>query len=429
MLPDIGKHRAIGRADERHGAAAERQIGLAHRDQPLGPTEQRRQAARLRLDIDRFIAIDRIHDRRRVKPRGIGTGEPAVAVRSPLHRRAHAVAVAQIDIVAHADLVAVINDRRPGKRQQQRVHQFDLAAVVVHQRRKPAADADIDAGAGIVGVGRPQIVALDVGDHFQRQLVMVAQKQRPLAIARNIRGLAQDVGNRKAILLGNGHVDPRHQREMVGHVAFIALTEIFLNILRPLIGLRQQQFALGVSVEFGAQLLDDGVGFRQVLVAGALALAQIGDGIETETIDAGIEPALHDLHDGADHARIVEVEIRLVREEAVPVKLAGFRIPGPVLLLGVGEDDPRARIFLVGIAPHIPVARARLRIAAAGALEPLVLVGSMIDDEFGDDPQAPLLGFDDKAAEILHGPEIGIDRAIIGDVIAVIAAGRGIERQ
>ncbi len=30
ILPDIGKHRAIGRADECHRAAAERQIGLAH---------------------------------------------------------------------------------------------------------------------------------------------------------------------------------------------------------------------------------------------------------------------------------------------------------------------------------------------------------------------------------------------------------------
>src|SRR6202008_4662597 len=113
--------------------------------------------------------------------------------------------------------------------------------------------------------------------------------------------------------------------------------------------------------------------------------------------DAGIEPALHHLHDGADYARIVEIEIRLVREEAVPIKLAGFRVPGPVRLLGVGEDDPRALIFLVGVAPHIPVARAGLGIAAAGAFDPVVLVGSMIDDEFGDYPKPAPLGFDDEA--------------------------------
>ena len=249
VLPHIGQHRAIGRADEGHGAAAEGQRGLAHRDQPLGRAQQRGQAARLRLDVDGLIAIDGVHDGRRIEPRRIGAGEAAVAVRRPLHRRAHAIAVAEIDVVAHADLVAVIDDRRARKRQQQRVHQLDLAPVIVHQRRQAPADADIDAGARIVGVGRPQIIALDVGDHFQRQLVMVAQEQRPLAVARDVRGLAQDVGDRKAVLLRDRHVDARHQREVVGHVAFIAVAEIFLHVLRPLIGLGQQHLALGVSVE------------------------------------------------------------------------------------------------------------------------------------------------------------------------------------
>ncbi len=207
------------------------------------------------------------------------------------------------------------------------------------------------------------------------------------------------------------------------------LAEIFLDVLGPLIGFRQQQLAFGVGVEFGAQLLDDGVGLGQILVIGAVALAQIGNGVEPETVDAGIEPALHDLDDRADHARIVEIEIRLVREEAVPVELAGFGVPGPVRLLGVGEDDPGSGIFLVGVAPHIPVARARFRVAAAGALEPVVLIGGVIDHEFGDDAQAAPLGFDDEAPEILHGAEIGIDVAIVGDVVAVVAARRGIERQ
>jgi len=44
-------------------------------------------------------------------------------------------------------------------------------------------------------------------------------------------------------------------------------------------------------------------------------------------------------------------------------------------------------------------------------------------------PQAAPLGFDDEAAEILHGAEIGVDRAIVGDIVAVVPAGRGIERQ
>lgn len=46
-----------------------------------------------------------------------------------------------------------------------------------------------------------------------------------------------------------------------------------------------------------------------------------------------------------------------------------------------------------------------------------------------DHPQAAPLCLLDEALEILHRPEIGIDRAVIGDVVAIVAAGRGIERQ
>ncbi len=115
ILPDIGQHAAVDRTDEGHGAAAERQCRLSHRDQPLGRAQQRRQAARLRLDIDRLVAIDRIHDGRGVEPGRVGAGEAAIAVRRPLHRRAHAIAVAEIDVVPHPDLVAVIDDRRTGE--------------------------------------------------------------------------------------------------------------------------------------------------------------------------------------------------------------------------------------------------------------------------------------------------------------------------
>ena len=49
-------------------------------------------------------------------PRGRG-GEAGVAIRGPLHGGPDAVAVAQPDVVAHADLVAVVEDRGPGQGQ------------------------------------------------------------------------------------------------------------------------------------------------------------------------------------------------------------------------------------------------------------------------------------------------------------------------
>ena len=186
----------------------------------------------------------------------------------------------------------------PGQRQQQRVHQLDLAPVVVHQRRKPPADAEVDARARIGRVGRPQIVALDVGHHFQRQLVMVAQEQRPLAVVRNFRGLAQDVGDREAVFLRDRHVDARHQREVIRHVAFVAVAEIGADVFRPLVGFGEQQLARRVGVELRADLLDDGVGLGKIFVVGPFAFAEIGDCVEPEAVNAHVEPAPHHLDNG-----------------------------------------------------------------------------------------------------------------------------------
>ena len=57
-----------------------------------------------------------------------------------------------------------------------------------------------------------------------------------------------------------------------------------------------------------------------------------------------------------------------------------------------------------------------------------MLVGGMVDDQFGDDAQAALLRLDDEALEVLHCTEVGMHRAVIGDVVTVIATGRRIKR-
>ncbi len=122
-----------------------------------------------------------------------------------MHRRAHAVAVAEIDVVAHADLVAVIQNRRAGETQQQRIQQLDAAAVVVHQGRKPPPDSDIDAHARIGRIRKVHVIALVVGDHLQRQFVMIAQKQAPLAGVGDGRRLRHDVGDGQPVFLAQRH--------------------------------------------------------------------------------------------------------------------------------------------------------------------------------------------------------------------------------
>ena len=73
-------------------------------------------------------------------------------------------------------------------------------AVVAEQRREPAADAEVDARLRVVRVGAVHVVALLVGDHLERQLVVVAQEQRPLAVLGDRRRLLEDVDDREAVL-------------------------------------------------------------------------------------------------------------------------------------------------------------------------------------------------------------------------------------
>ena len=58
-----------------------------------------------------------------------------------------------------------------------------------------------------------------------------------------------------------------------------------------------------------------------------------------------------------------------------------------------------------------------------------MLVGGVIDDELGEHSQLSPLGFLHEAPEIRHRAEIDIDGAVVRNIIAVVTAGRGIERQ
>ncbi len=172
-------------------AAAEGAAGLAHREHPAGPVQQRALVAQLGLDVDRLVAVHRIHDRGQVEPLRVGAREAGVAVGAPLHGGSNAVAVADEDVVAHADLVAVVDDRRARHRQQHAVHELDAVLVVVHERREAAPDAQVDARLHVGRVGRVHVVAFAVGHHLQGQLVVVAQEDRPLAAFGDVRRLLQ----------------------------------------------------------------------------------------------------------------------------------------------------------------------------------------------------------------------------------------------
>jgi hypothetical protein len=66
------------------------------------------------------------------------------------------------------------------------------------------------------------------------------------------------------------------------------------------------------------------------------------------------------------HLEVVEVEVRLVAEEAVPVIRTGLIVPSPVRLLGIDKDDPRVRVLFGIVAPDVPES---LRFPYSGRIE------------------------------------------------------------
>jgi hypothetical protein len=202
------------------------------------------------------------------------------------------------------------------QRQEQRVHQLDAPPVVAQQRRQTAPDAEVDARLRVVRVDAVHVVALLIGDHLERQLVVVAQEERPLAGVGDRRRLREDVDDR------------------------------------------------------------------------------------------------------------VEVQIGLVRVEAVPVVVLGYRIPAPVRRLGVLEDDARVGVALGRIAPYVVLALAAARRGPPRPLKPRMLVGGVIDNQLRDYADAAPMGLAQEGFEIVERAAVGMDVGVVGDIVAVVAERR-----
>ena len=58
-----------------------------------------------------------------------------------------------------------------------------------------------------------------------------------------------------------------------------------------------------------------------------------------------------------------------------------------------------------------------------------MLVGGMVDHQLGDHPHAARMRRGDEALDVGQRAVVRMDAAIVGDVVAVVQARRGIERQ
>ena len=368
-----------------------------------------------------------VGDEGQVQTLRVGRREPRVAVLVPLHRRPDAVAVAQVDVVAHADLVAVVDDRCARQGEQEGVHQLDPATVVAEQRGEAPPDPEVDPCLRVLRVDPIHVVPLLVGHHLERQLVMVAQERRPLSALGDRGRLVQDVDEREAILHPVRHEHPRHQWEVERHVAPVAVPEVGDRVLRPLVGLGQEHAVLELPVDVMAEVGQELERLREVLAVRSLSLEQVGDGVQPQPVDAEAEPEVHDVEHRRSYPRLVEVEVRLMGVEAMPVVLPGDGIPRPVRRLEVAEDDAGVGIAVRRVRPHVEVALPRAGFGGAGALEPRMLLRGVVHDHLGDHAQIPPVCLAQQGPEVSHRPVGRVDRLVRGDVVAVVAERRWVE--
>ena len=167
---------------------------------------------------------------------------------------------------------------------------------------------------------------------------------------------------------------------------------------------------------------------RQVLAVRPLRLVEIRNRVETEAVDAEVEPEAQHLDHRVLHLGVLEVEIRLMVEEAVPVVLPAHRVERPVRRLGVDEDDPHLGVELVGVRPDVPVALRPGRVVAR-LLEPRMIRRGVVHHEVRDHADPALVRLLDELAEVLDRSVVGMDREEVGDVVAAVAQRRRVHRQ
>ena len=415
--------------EELESPPAEGRVTFPERDEALHPPEERCGVVLLSLDVDGLVVVLGVDDDREVEPLGVGAREARVAVGAPLERGTDAVTVSEVDVVAHADLVAVVEDGRPPEREEEPVHELDEPPVVAEERREAPPDPEVDPGLRVPGVHLVHVVALLVRHHLERELVVVPEERGPLARLGNLRRLLQDVQDRKTVLLLDRHEEPRHQREVERHVALIPLPHVRGGILRPLVRLREEHAAHELRVHVAPQLPEISVRLLQVLAARGLPLVEVRNGVQSQPIDSHGEPEIDHVEQSGSDIGAIEVEVRLVEVEAVPVVRFRDRVPCPVRGLEVLEDDAGFLVSIGRVAPHVEVALARAGRRPPRGLEPGGAVGGVVEDELRDDPEVPPVRLLQERLEVLDRAVRRVDGRVLGDVVAIVLERRGIEGQ
>ena len=103
-----------------------------------------------------------------------------------------------------------------------------------------------------------------------------------------------------------------------------------------------------------------------------------------------------------------------------------FLVARPGRVLHSGENHPFVPARRAFLRPDVPVAMVRGR-GGARFLKPKVLIGSVIDDEIDDDLHPAPVRLVHELDEIPIRAVARVDAVVVGNIVAVVAIGRGIK--
>ena len=156
------------------------------------------------------------------------------------------------------------------------------------------------------------------------------------------------------------------------------------------------------------------------------ALRDEVDDVEAEALDALFLPEAQDGLELLAHFRILPVKVGLrdVEEVQVPLAELGHVLPGRAAELRLPVRRRRVRCSVAeDVVLHV------LRIALQRFLEPLVRRRGVVEDHVEHQADAVRRSLRNQRLEVFHRAEARGDRAIVGDVVAIIALRRREERR
>ena len=235
--------------------------------------------------------------------------------------------------------------------------------------------------------------------------------------------------------------------EAVGALALelnhhVQLTTLLVNVLEGPLGPHQGGFgeseAVVVVEHIPLELGEVFVDVRAVVIAGhalidgeevvigqALFFGDVGDDILTEAVHPHVQPKAEDfLHLLADEG-VVHVEVGLLHGEEVKVILPTHFIICPRLALKIAVPVVGELAIFTGAPPNVVVGVGLDTLAAL--LKPLMFIAGVVHHQVHHQFHPPLMAALQHFFKGLHAAELGVNVHIVGDVVAAVCPGGGVD--